>query len=317
MRWSRRKKPNSLASPKRASLLPSWLIRFKKLGISSADGSVSSDAAGNQTVKVIPSVGRSGTPDRFSGGGGLELSPGDRSSWKEKVDGALQEPGESKNFNQMDSRVQMMHEVQRRGRSLTDLKTPRHSAGSLQENSFSAMDFKEFNKFLPELFSGEEQVAELKAEDLETERRRKTIYLSGGSPKRRAVQRQSCRVRIHSPRSTGKTEMSGLRTDEQTSRLKHKSKKKAKEKGSGLERFAVVKCSFNPQQDFRDSMIDMILERRIKKPKELEELLACYLMLNSDEYHNVIIGVFRQLWLELNQACFCAYYPAELATGEG
>ncbi|KAK4770739.1 hypothetical protein SAY87_031271 [Trapa incisa] len=314
MRWGRRKKPNTSTSLTRASLLPSWLLRFTKMSINSADGSVGGDAADNKPAEVIPRVGWRGIPERCPGGGGLELSRGDRSSQKEKVDMGLQELGEHKNFNQMVSRIQMMHEVQRKEGSLSLSKTPRHSTGSMQDSSFSAMDFKEINKLLPELFSDEEQASELGDEDLKGERRRRTLYLSGGSPKRRTVKRQSCRIRIHSPRSS---EMSRRRTDEQTKRLRQKSKKKAKEKGSsGLERFAVVKCSFNPQQDFRNSMIEMILERRIKEPKELEELLACYLMLNSDEYHDVIIEVFRQLWLELNQSSCCAYDPAELTTEE-
>ncbi|KAF2305347.1 hypothetical protein GH714_004128 [Hevea brasiliensis] len=70
------------------------------------------------------------------------------------------------------------------------------------------------------------------------------------------------------------------------------------------ESFAMVKCSYDPQKDFRDSMIEMIKEQRINQPEELEELLACYLTLNSDEYHDLIIRVFRQVWFDLNQACF-------------
>jgi uncharacterized protein (TIGR01568 family) len=64
----------------------------------------------------------------------------------------------------------------------------------------------------------------------------------------------------------------------------------------------MVKCSFNPQQDFRDSMLEMIKEKRIRRPEELEELLACYLTLNSDEYHDLIIEVFRQVWFDLTQS---------------
>ncbi|KAL2925588.1 Transcription repressor OFP5 [Bienertia sinuspersici] len=49
------------------------------------------------------------------------------------------------------------------------------------------------------------------------------------------------------------------------------------DKASGLGSFAVVKSSRDPQQDFRDSMIEMIMEKRIRQPEELEELLACFL----------------------------------------
>ncbi|CAI9783774.1 unnamed protein product [Fraxinus pennsylvanica] len=57
--------------------------------------------------------------------------------------------------------------------------------------------------------------------------------------------------------------------------------------------FAVVKTSFDPRKDFRDSMVEMITEKGIRSPKELEELLACYLTLNCNEYHDLIIKIFR------------------------
>ncbi|KAL2524283.1 Transcription repressor OFP4 [Abeliophyllum distichum] len=80
-----------------------------------------------------------------------------------------------------------------------------------------------------------------------------------------------------------------------------KSKKKTKEKAV-FDSFAVVKCSSAPEQDFRDSMVEMIREKGIRRPDELEELLACYLTLNCDKYHDLIIKVFQQVWLfELNQ----------------
>ena len=63
--------------------------------------------------------------------------------------------------------------------------------------------------------------------------------------------------------------------------------------------FAIVKSSFDPQRDFRDSMMEMIMENNITASKDLEELLACYLSLNSDEYHELIIKVFKQIWFEI------------------
>uniref|UniRef100_A0A2P2NGJ6 Transcription repressor n=1 Tax=Rhizophora mucronata TaxID=61149 RepID=A0A2P2NGJ6_RHIMU len=62
---------------------------------------------------------------------------------------------------------------------------------------------------------------------------------------------------------------------------------------------AIVKSSFDPQRDFRDSMVEMIVENNIKASKDLEDLLACYLSLNSDEYHDLIIKVFKQIWFDL------------------
>jgi uncharacterized protein (TIGR01568 family) len=64
---------------------------------------------------------------------------------------------------------------------------------------------------------------------------------------------------------------------------------------------AIVKSSFNPQKDFRESMVEMIVENNIRASKDLEDLLACYLSLNSDEYHDIIIKVFKQIWFDLTE----------------
>ncbi|XP_058734708.1 transcription repressor OFP1-like [Vicia villosa] len=64
---------------------------------------------------------------------------------------------------------------------------------------------------------------------------------------------------------------------------------------------AIVKSSFNPQKDFRESMVEMIVENNIRESKDLEDLLACYLSLNSDEYHQLIIKVFKQIWFDLTE----------------
>ncbi|XAR55751.1 hypothetical protein NMG60_11035941 [Bertholletia excelsa] len=65
------------------------------------------------------------------------------------------------------------------------------------------------------------------------------------------------------------------------------------------ESFAVVKASEDPQRDFRESMVEMIMENNIRTSKDLEDLLACYLQLNSDEHHAMIIRVFKQIWFDL------------------
>ncbi|XP_073028011.1 transcription repressor OFP3-like [Primulina eburnea] len=65
------------------------------------------------------------------------------------------------------------------------------------------------------------------------------------------------------------------------------------------ESFAMVKASFDPQKDFRDSMKEMIVENNIRASRELEELLACYLSLNSSQYHDLIIKAFEQIWFTM------------------
>ncbi|XP_073396582.1 uncharacterized protein [Physcomitrium patens] len=61
----------------------------------------------------------------------------------------------------------------------------------------------------------------------------------------------------------------------------------------------VVESSYDPYNDFRESMIEMIVDQDIQETCDLEELLQCYLSLNEAEYHNVIVDVFTDVWHEL------------------
>ncbi|EEF44039.1 transcription repressor OFP2 [Ricinus communis] len=65
------------------------------------------------------------------------------------------------------------------------------------------------------------------------------------------------------------------------------------------ESFAVVKSSTDPQKDFKDSMVEMIIENNIRASRDLEDLLACYLSLNSKEYHDLIVKAFEQIWFDM------------------
>lgn len=73
------------------------------------------------------------------------------------------------------------------------------------------------------------------------------------------------------------------------------------EKGAFFsESFAIVKASFDPEKDFKESMMEMIVENNLREAKDLEELLACYLSLNSNNYHDLIIKAFEQIWAQLH-----------------
>lgn len=116
--------------------------------------------------------------------------------------------------------------------------------------------------------------------------------------------KHTSKVRIHSPRMAPKTEVCRIKAIEDLKKAKLK-KKVAKErmmdqKTEVLDSFAVVRCSMNPEKDFKDSMIEMIIEYQIHQQEEFEELLTCYLILNSDEYHDLIIKVFREVWFGMN-----------------
>lgn len=59
---------------------------------------------------------------------------------------------------------------------------------------------------------------------------------------------------------------------------------------------AVVKDSDDPYGDFRQSMLQMILERDIHSKDDLQELLNCFLQLNSSDHHQIIVRAFMEIW---------------------
>ncbi|KAK9028635.1 hypothetical protein V6N11_025788 [Hibiscus sabdariffa] len=58
---------------------------------------------------------------------------------------------------------------------------------------------------------------------------------------------------------------------------------------------AMEKCSYDPREDFRKSMVEMITANRIQQPKELRSLLNYCVSMNSDEYHRIILEVFHEV----------------------
>ncbi|VFQ71147.1 unnamed protein product [Cuscuta campestris] len=98
----------------------------------------------------------------------------------------------------------------------------------------------------------------------------------------------------------------GLKLRTNSPRIGHRRMQGRRSVSSGKsgvpESFAVVKSSKDPKRDFRESMVEMIVENNIKGSKELENLLACYLSMNSNEYHDLIIEVFKQIWFDIGNA---------------
>ncbi|KAJ8770692.1 hypothetical protein K2173_021339 [Erythroxylum novogranatense] len=66
--------------------------------------------------------------------------------------------------------------------------------------------------------------------------------------------------------------------------------------GKVRESFAVVKKSDDPYEDFRRSMMEMILEKQMFEERDLEQLLHCFLSLNSRHHHGVIVEAFAEIW---------------------
>lgn len=117
---------------------------------------------------------------------------------------------------------------------------------------------------------------------------RKSVSRSGG-----------VKIRVNGAKVGGrKTEGRGRRSNVEDD------EKKKKGTLFCTESFAVVKASVDPERDFMESMMEMIVENNIRASKELEDLLACYLSLNSNQYHDLIIKAFEQIWFNMPQTHF-------------
>ncbi|KAF3327377.1 transcription repressor OFP2-like protein [Carex littledalei] len=101
------------------------------------------------------------------------------------------------------------------------------------------------------------------------------------------------------PKETQRLKTRGKSPRVLTKKIKHRKSNARRKDCAILDSFAVVKSSSDPIKDFRESMVEMIIENNIRKSKDLEDLLACYLSLNSTEYHSVIVKVFEQIWFDL------------------
>ncbi|KNA09798.1 hypothetical protein SOVF_150290 [Spinacia oleracea] len=66
--------------------------------------------------------------------------------------------------------------------------------------------------------------------------------------------------------------------------------------GFGFKSVAEEKDSNDPYLDFRQSMLQMIMENQIYTKDDLKHLLNCFLQLNSPSLHGTIIRVFTEIW---------------------
>ncbi|EHA8587319.1 transcription repressor OFP8 [Cocos nucifera] len=81
--------------------------------------------------------------------------------------------------------------------------------------------------------------------------------------------------------------------------LKWRPKKKTvkvKKKGAVEESVAVVKESSDPYLDFRESMLQVIMEMEIYAWDDLRDLLRRFLALNSPSHHHLILQAFAEIW---------------------
>ncbi|KAK6932738.1 Ovate protein family, C-terminal [Dillenia turbinata] len=244
---------------------------------------------------------------------GRETIRGQRKSNPEVSEEKLSEL--EKEGDKAEDTTSLEHKYERKLQPVRTIQTERETVSHSRRHSRSQSNLRKIEEeedaiAAPKLEETDEHSAqplkdfESKIVFPENERERKSMHISSETPRRRT--RSSCKVRIHSPKTPSKAEVCKIKALEDMKKAKMKmarmSKERTVEVRTGLESCAVVKCSFDPQQDFRDSMMEMITEKSIRRPEEMEELLACYLTLNSDAYHDLIIKVFRQVWFELNHS---------------
>lgn len=61
----------------------------------------------------------------------------------------------------------------------------------------------------------------------------------------------------------------------------------------------MVKRSEDPYEDFKGSMMEMIVEKNMSEMAELEQLLSCFLTLNAKRHHRAIVRAFSEVWIAL------------------
>uniref|UniRef100_F6HRE8 Transcription repressor n=1 Tax=Vitis vinifera TaxID=29760 RepID=F6HRE8_VITVI len=87
---------------------------------------------------------------------------------------------------------------------------------------------------------------------------------------------------------------------------RHEQRKKARVGGTKfIVMMAMEKSSYDPREDFRESMVEMIMANRIEEPKDLRGLLNCYVSMNSDEYRGIILEVFHEVCSNMFLCCKC------------
>ncbi|KAJ0080731.1 hypothetical protein Patl1_09908 [Pistacia atlantica] len=93
--------------------------------------------------------------------------------------------------------------------------------------------------------------------------------------------------------------------ERQEARRKERRKQRDSEGTKFIVMVAMEKSSYDPREDFRASMVEMILANRIEETKDLRSLLNYYMSMNSREYHGIILEVFYKVCSSLFSRCKC------------
>jgi len=89
----------------------------------------------------------------------------------------------------------------------------------------------------------------------------------------------------------------------QKSRLQRRRRRASRLRSWMYESLVVAKESADPEEDFLESMAEMIAANGVRSPRGLEELLACYLALNAPDHHRAIVAAFRRAWVHVHLHC--------------
>ncbi|XP_019159645.1 PREDICTED: transcription repressor OFP1-like isoform X2 [Ipomoea nil] len=176
--------------------------------------------------------------------------------------------------------------------SATDIVLDMNEKSRTEELAISELDLRPILTKLPAGNSRNSDAVDEEGSTMKESRPRKSFSQSTG-----------VKLRVNSPKIGSRKIQSHARKSVSSSGKRSKAAAAAKKKSfSGS--FAVVKASLDPEKDFKESMMEMIVENNIKSSKDLEDLLACYLSLNSDEYHALIIKAFQHIWFNLSHLHF-------------
>ncbi|OIW16097.1 hypothetical protein TanjilG_18812 [Lupinus angustifolius] len=156
-------------------------------------------------------------------------------------------------------------------------------SAELRSSSSTELDVMQLRRTLPVKFS--------KEESSKTHRRRKGNRIARKS----SANSTGVKLRVNSPKLASRKIQAYART------VPSSSSRKVSRNTNFPEGYAVIKSSFDPQSDFKESMVEMIAENNIRASKDLEDLLACYLSLNSSEYHDLIVKAFEKIWFDMAQ----------------
>ncbi|KAK4439388.1 putative transcription repressor OFP9 [Sesamum alatum] len=86
---------------------------------------------------------------------------------------------------------------------------------------------------------------------------------------------------------------------EQMIRGRQDNRRQRREETKFIVMVAMEKSSYDPREDFRESMEQMIVANRIQEAKDLRRLLNYYVTMNSEEFRGIILEVFHEVCTDL------------------